>query len=217
MVRVGNFFCRKRQISNNLVKLTNFLFNFLKSEEISLFQRFTKEFSRIFDTSEKPQTVSKLPEIKSNNKVAANNDSIRKQQVKRVLQIFNSKGLVEPDTNRLNITDLGTIKISEQLTSFDYIDLTGLESLTDYGVYMLANSLKANEKLCGLINLNGIKLTACSNVSVWSLHYLGVAFGLGMLELCENEQTIRERVAGCKRIDEDTVVMLENTVTDYKG
>ena len=160
----------------------------------------------------------KLPEIR-NKLPASNHEASPKQALMRVLRIFRANGIVDSGTNRLNISSLGSVKIADQLTSIEYIDLTGLESLTDYGVYMLAKTLKMNKSSGQQIRFNGVKLAACERVSVWSLHYLAVASGKGMLELhgTGSEVRVGERVGGCGRIDEDTIFMLENASGDYKG
>ena len=73
-----------------------------------------------------------------------------------------------------------------------FIDLSGLESLTDYGIYTICNGLKMNKKINNgkQIRFDVVKLGMCSYVSVWGLHYLALASGKTLLDMHTNEFTV---------------------------
>ena len=76
---------------------------------------------------------------------------------------------------------------ADQLSNAQYLDLSGLESLTDFSLRNLCKCLKQNEKLNGQIKFNEIKLSACRFITVWSLQYMMASCGKSILDLHNSE------------------------------
>lgn len=62
------------------------------------------------------------------------------------------------------------------------LNFTGLESATDYLFYEIKSMLKTHENKSNM-NYNSILFNGCSNISIWSLHYLYKAFNKSIFDL----------------------------------
>lgn len=147
---------------------------------------FFKKIQQLFDST--PAQV-KLPKVDNNTyqqliirrpkaRKIEEMDSI-KESLKKVLSVFKLPKIVQ--NNRLNWWKLEINSMSG--LNIEYLDLSGLESLTDFAVYSLYKFFKLNQKSFKQIKFNSIKLNACRHITFWSLHYLAQIADKSFLDL----------------------------------
>jgi hypothetical protein len=59
----------------------------------------------------------------------------------------------------------------ENLGRVNYIELSGIENLTDFAIFKLANKLKNNPNITET-KLNDTKYNSCQYITIWSLSYM---------------------------------------------
>jgi hypothetical protein len=72
-----------------------------------------------------------------------------------------------------------------------YLDFTGLESITDFMIYLISKQMKNFEKK-HLIKFDKIKLNGCKYLSAWALHYLNQAAGLTVHDLKSSDNDVNK-------------------------
>jgi hypothetical protein len=96
-------------------------------------------------------------------------------------------------------------------------DFTGVESLTDFMIYRIVKILQTRsdrEK----INFDDIPITACKNLTIWSVHYLAQAKDKekSLLSLSNANMSVQDRVAGCDLISHEMAASLKNRDNSLK-
>jgi hypothetical protein len=106
---------------------------------------------------------------------------------------------------------------ADELSSKIYLDFSGLESLTDYGVYQFCEMIKKNKKIGDQIKFSEIKLSACRYVSVWALQYLSLASGITLFDLYSAEFMLGQKLIGCERISQSMSASLEHPKHEHRS
>lgn len=82
-------------------------------------------------------------------------------------------------------------------------DFTGLESATDFMIYVMSQVLQKQRVNKSEILLENMRFNGCKNLTVWALHYLAQVSGKTLKSIHEYNLKLRELLFGCDLISEE--------------
>jgi len=195
----------------------------------SVTQEVIQEIKKSKKKTSKPPAELRLPKVKTTLS-AKDTDATSIERIKsaavelpkivtdseKFLDIFQLGNL-----DLLRLDDYKKFKETTHLANVSFLDLSGLERLTDFSIYRICELIKANPNVNKNMKFNKFKLNACRNISIWSLSYLAKSANSNLLDLFSLQDSVeglplKERVSSCELISKNMIASLEYSSDSHK-